>query len=366
MSEVRKMTYADLERWWEVDPNVLATTVVADATGHVHPTVSAALRSEEWLDHWADVLYATVGELDSSAERMTYTGDPRLPRVTRQCGQVHLRMQEANTLLRQRSRAEGRDLMPKTVTDARQAALSLLAKHHREEATKLRAEEIAHRGLAPDPPTHDWGEGPADAFDAIENAVRSGLLVAPIAAQTRRLIHMRERGFIVAVGHDVKQQRERNDGLRHPLLLRRWTAALTYLRDTTAAQAGGIATWTLVQPALDMDALRALPSQQAWLVINRRRFLRGCFQRWRECSRHVQDVVRTVAVRTEDERRPWSEATHASRITLAQRHPAQYRMLRDALEPYTEPGTPKIRHGALTQNQRSELFASLRERLAAS
>lgn len=209
LRDVRALTYTEFERWWEVDFNVLVPTAIAEATGEVHPTVTAALRSDDWLEQWADALYAASGELDSSVERMTYTRDGRLEQVKHQAGVVHQRMGQVNGLLKGQRREQGWEMLGDHFRDARLMALSILAKHHLEESGLLRAEELVQRGLSPRPPL--WEASYADGLEAIEDAVRHQLIQAPISAGVRALQSAPQHRITSVVAQDVKYQQERCD-----------------------------------------------------------------------------------------------------------------------------------------------------------
>ncbi|MCZ4098000.1 hypothetical protein [Streptomyces sp. H39-C1] len=290
ISDVRAMTYAELERWWEVDFDVLVTTAIAEATGDVDATVSAALHSDDWLEQWADALYAAAGELASSVERITYTRDERLAKVKRQAGVVHQRMGQVNGLLKERRGDQGWDMLAPHLKDTRLIALSILAKHHQEESARLRAEELARRGLPLEPPMYEVSY--RDGLEAIEDAVRHQLIKAPVSPRVRALQAAAPHKITSVVAGDVTHQQERCDDLRHPLLLRSWAAALEHLRDRHCALAGIPPEFTTSLATLDFRELRAMRGEQAWDIINRRRFIRALAQRWRECAMHIRQLGR--------------------------------------------------------------------------
>lgn len=362
ISDIRGMTYLELERWWEVDFDVLVTTAVAEATGDVHATVSAALRSNDWLEQWADALYAGAGELASSAERMTYTRDQRLQNVKRRAGVVHQRMGQANTLLKTRRAEQGWELLAPQLKDARLSALSILAKHHGEETERLRTEELARRGL----PAPNLIDAPSyrDVFEAIEDAVKRELIKAPARQEVRALLAAPPHEITSVVAGDVTHQQERCDDLRHPLLLRSWADALEHLRDRHCELAGLTPEFTTSLRALDMRKLRSMKSEDAWDIINRRRFIRALAQRWRECQMHVRQLGRTAAQRSDVLREPWYEAERAVREELGRRHPEQVKALLVGFAPFCEPGTTRIPRGALNPRSRGQVVRELKEALA--
>jgi hypothetical protein len=365
MGEIRSMPYTDLERWWEVDFDVLASTAVAEATGPVHPTVTEALRSEDWLEQWADALYAASGELASSVERMTFLSDGRLDRTKKRYGQVEQRRGQVNHLVRDMTAAQGWEMLPDHMKDARTASLSMLARHNKEEFRDLVEAENARRGLAPHRPF--WGEMPyKDRFDAIEDAVVKGVLEAPVTPELEGLLRLADHQFTVVVARDVTVQEERCSELRHPLLLGRWLGALEHLRDRHCELAGLTPSFTVSLPRLDMRDLASKGQEEARTILNRRRFIRAIAQRHRECMMHARETVRIVSVRREEIERPWYEAARAAREELARRHPEQLQALLRAFEPFCEPGTTAFRRDAIKNGGavNKDLIPTLKKALA--
>lgn len=335
------MTYTELERWWEVDFDVLTATAVAEATGDVQPSVAEALRSDEWLEQWADALYAASGELKTSVERMEYTQDPRLEVTTKRSGLVAQRVQNANTLLRALKSRQGWEMVPARNKHADGIVLAILAGHHRQESRQLAEEEIARRGLAPHHPL--WDLHCDTKFDSIEDAVQRGLINAPVTEEVAALLDMPAHALTNRVAEDVTQQEERCAGLRHPLLLRGWTDALEHLRDRHCELAGIEPTFNVSLPGLNMRELRAMSTEQARVILNRRRFIRGLAQRNRECQMHTRELSRTVATRQDELKQPWNDAVSASCEELGRRHPEQYKALLSAFQPFCVPGSTEVR-----------------------
>ncbi|WP_157596665.1 hypothetical protein [Streptacidiphilus rugosus] len=362
MGDVRALTYSELARWWEVDFDVLVTTAIAEATGPIHPSASEALHSDAWTERWADALYAGAGELASSVERMTYTCDTRLAKVRRQSGAVQERMGEVNALLKARQQDQGWEMLPEHLKDARLMALAILAKHYREEADQLFTEELGRQGLPTHPPL--YGTGYRNVMDAIEDATKRGLIDTPASPGIHALLAAPPHKITHLAAGDVTDQQERVADLRHPLLLRPWASALEHLRDRHCELAGIPAQFTISLSTLNMRELRAESSEDAWDVINRRRFIRALAQRWRECQMLIRQLGRTVAQVSEDLRRPWYEASWAAREELGQRHAEQMHALVVAFAPYCEAETTRIRRGALPGRTRGPLVRELRQALA--
>jgi hypothetical protein len=335
------MTYTELERWWEVDFNVFTSTVVAEATGKVHPTVSEALHSEDWLEQWADGLYAAAGELMSSVEHMTFLNDPRLKATLKRVGQVEQRRGQVNTEVRGLLQAQGWEMLPDSHKDARLACIAILARHYPDETAALATEELARQGLPENTPF--YGRPWADKFDAIEDAVLLGILEAPSTPEVQALLRLSPRELTEVVARDVNVQEDRCAELRHPLVLRGWLGALIHLRDRHCELSGLEPHFTVSLPRLDIDALRDLREADARQQINRRRFIRGLAQRYRECNMHARQLVRAASIRKEALERPWFACRKAARAEVARRHPEQFQALLSAFEPFCEPGSTTIR-----------------------
>jgi hypothetical protein len=364
MNQIRSMSYADLERWWEVDFDVLTSTAVAEATGPVQPSVVQALSSDDWIEQWADALYAGSGELKSSAERMEYTRDKRLETTQKRSGLVAQRLGHVNGLLRRQRKAQGVGMVPDNQKDARGMCLSLLSKYYKEEGRQLAVEEIARRGLAPHHPF--WDAHYETKFDAIEDAIQRGVLQPSITPEARALLDMPAAALTSRVALDATQQENRCAELRHPLLLRGWTNALEHLRDRHCELAGLEPTFTVTLPNLDIRKLREMTADEAWAIINRRRFIRALAQRYRECEMLVREITRAVAVRRGEIEAPWYEAVGASREELARRHPEEMKALLTAFEPFCVPGSTQIRSNLLGRGGevKGQLVPALKQALA--
>jgi hypothetical protein len=345
MSVIRTMPYEELERWWEVDFSVLTSTAVAEATGLVHPTVTEALCSDDWLEQWADALYAASGELKSSVERMDYTRDRRLESTVKHSGLVSQRLGHVHRLMRERDGKQGWDMLPAHMKDARLACLALLSRHYKEERDELAAAEIARRGLPAKMPFADARY--ADRFESIEDAVRRGMIHAPVTPGVQAFLDMPTPALTHHAARDVTQQEERCSELRHPLLLGRWYGALEHLRDRHCELAGVTPAFSVSLPRLDVSSLQDMRTEEARQIINRRRFVRGLAQRHRECMMHARQLARAVSARREEIERPWHEARGDSREELARRHPEQLQALMSAFEPFCVPGTTEIRRDEL-------------------
>lgn len=344
---IRSMTYEELERWWEVDFDVLASTAIAEATGPVHPTVTEALHSDDWLEKWADALYAAVAELASSVERMFYTRDERALSRKEQLGQVIQRQGHVNELVRAHQARESWTMITERLKDSRKAALAILSGHYAEEARQLREEQFRQRGLPMEGPFHKIRY--RDRFEQIEDAVARGLVHVPVTTEVQELLDLPEWDFVNVVAADVKEQEEPLVELRHPLVLRRWSQALQTLHDQQQASEDTKRDISQALPGLkkQMKELRAMPSEAALKILYRRRFARHLSRRHRECMMHVRDMTRATSQRRKEAMQPWTDAVEVSREVLGERHPEELKALLAALDPFCVPGTTQFEQEAV-------------------
>ena len=361
LSAIRSMEYSELERWWEADFDSLVSTAVAEATGEVRSSVASALASEEWIEHWADALFTATSDLSTSVERMEYTGDLRLQKTRARCGKVMLRMQDVNRLRKQHLREQGRAMAPLAHTDGRAAVLSILGRHHGDELRSLRAAELNRQGLPHDGPL--YGTSYPDGLASVEDAVARGILTTPITPEVHRLMNGPRDDLRKAVARDATQQEEREDALRHPLVLRQWAECLRELMDEHSQRSGIKPSFATVLPGLDMNELWRMPQEEAWRCLNRRRFLRALVQRNRECEMHQRQLMREVSKRADEMKRPWLDAAHTAREEVARRHPEEFQALLKAIHPYLEEGSTRFKQQVMTGRPRKALVDLLKEKL---
>lgn len=361
VGDVRGMTYPELERWWEVDFEVLVTSAVAEATGPVHPSVREALDSDDWIEQWADALFAGTGELASSVERMQYLRSERLERTRKRLGDMQQRMQYVNRRLKDRERAQGWEMGSEAQKDGRAASLSILARHHHAEFIELRTRMCSDRGLPVNDPL--FGVSYKDAFDAIEDGWRRGFLTAPVGRELERLARLSDDEIKRVVATDVSDQLDRIDSLRHPLMLRRWKQALSELLEEHSRLNGLTPSFTITLPGVSMKEMWQLPEEQARRLLNRRRFLRALAQRNRECEMHRRQLVRAATLRAEEAKQPWMDAAQAAREEIARRHPDEFAALLAAFTPFCVPGSTRFAMGALGRRARGELVHNLKQKL---
>ena len=359
VKDIRLMTYAELQRWWETDFDVLMSTAVAEATGAVHPTVSAALCSEEWIDQWVDALCGATGELLSSVERMTYKRDGRLEKTREQTRSMTLRMQEANTALREHQKTN----QQRTGCHSAKASVqSLIIRHHRQEFFELRGKEALRRGIPADHPFHGPDVG-SDPYETIELGVAQGLLYAPVTDQIAALLKAPPHQITSLAARDISAHGERVDALRHPLMLKHWRSALGHLRDRHCNLAGVKPHFTITLPPIDWVAVSQMSDEEAWGLINRRRFIRAGAQRVRECRMHTKSVLKVVGQRQNEVRQPWEDAGAVAAEDLMRKYADQTQALLAVFLPFCLPDGDTLDTRMLPFPKREELIRELRTAL---
>jgi hypothetical protein len=342
MGDIRTMTYDELERWWELDFEVFVTTAVAEATGPVHPTVLAALESPDWLEQWADGLYAAHGTLVSTVERMRVLKDTRLDKNEERSVLVQQRWLEVGAKVREHLREQGWALADDTIKDARLASMSILARHYATETRAVEKEEQARRGLAPRSPF--YREAPfKDEFDAIEFGVQIGVIAAPITPQLQDMMRLPLHELTHIAAYDTTAQDDRRDELRHPLVLRHWLGALVHLRDRHCELAGVAPSFTIDLPRLHPGVYQDLSPEETRQLLNRRRFIRALAQRRKECGAITRQLSRAVGARRAEIEAPWKAAWRVAMEEVARRHPRELQALLSAFEPFCEPGSTLLR-----------------------
>lgn len=361
--QIRRMTYLELKRWWEVDFAALASTAVAEATGTVEPSVRKALASDEWVEQWCDALYAGCGELLSGVERMEHLGDGRLARTRIERDRMMKRLIQARRLLKEKTLREAWEVTPESQKDARAASVGILRKHHQDEFLDLRLEELARKGLPEENPL--FGVSFKDAYHCIEESAKNGVLSVPVTPEVERLMSFDGPSMKAEVARDVNNSRTgRCDALRHPLLLRRWSEALHQLLAEHAELSGVEPQFSIYLPRLDIKALRRGPEEAGRKTVSRRRFLRALAQRNQECGMHRRRLVRAANMRLDEVRQPWRDAARTAQEDLAQRHPGEMTALLAAFAPYCKADSTRFREGALSTRGRGDLIHDLKKKLA--
>jgi hypothetical protein len=301
----------------------------------------------------------------STVERLTFLNDPRLEANVLQSGRVELRRGQVNAQVKKYLQKQGWEMLPASHKDARLACHSILGRHFASETRAFALEECARKGIAPESPSYNRAPY-LDKFDAIQDAVGLGLIEAPTTPETQALLQAKPHELTDIVARDVTVQEDRCTELRHPLVLRGWLAALEHLRDRHCELAGLEPLFTLSLPRLDMERLRILPPEEARKHLNRRRFIRGLAQRYRECQMHSRQLVRAVNTRRADIDSPWKDAWAEARAEVARAHPQEFQALLAAFEPFCVPGSTGIRPELLTGGGRiaGQLIPTLKKALA--
>ncbi|MFE0134047.1 hypothetical protein ACFWY6_21155 [Streptomyces sp. NPDC059037] len=201
-------------------------------------------------------------------------------------------------------------------------------------------------------------------FDAIERGASEGLLFATMTTAVHGLLAKSPLAFRNTVAADAREQDERTIELRHPLLLRRWRAALDELAEMTAPLAGATSATELGPLTSDLDAL---PRQAAFAVLNARRFLVAVHLRTAENTRVARQYAQTITQREQDEpdhaahRGVFGQALHR----LADEHPPDYDHIRHRLRPF-EASPGRLDVSVLNAGQRGALKRQVLAELAPS
>lgn len=362
VDEIRHMEYSELEPWWEGDFESFITTAIAEATGEVRVSVREALVQDDWIEQWLDALYAATGELDSSRERLSYKRSPRLKSALEMRAQVVQRKDYVSGILRDRAKNQGFEMMPVAQADAMMASISILSQHHRAEFRDLREEACRRRGI----PLNDsyYETSYADAYDSIRDAITRGALKTPETKEVRALLDFPYEKFKQLVAEETKGVVERCDTLRHPLVLQRWEQALDDLAIEPCRLIGVEPRLSISLPKVLMKDLWSMPGDEAWKILDRRRFIRGLAQRHREFAMHKRQVVRAVALRREADSQPWIDAAREAQTIVGERHPKERDAIIAEFLPYCEPGSTRIIQATLPSRKRGALVRELKEKLA--
>ncbi|PAZ14601.1 hypothetical protein CLM62_18390 [Streptomyces sp. SA15] len=311
----------------------LVTVAVAEATnGFIPQRTRRLLRKAEWRLDWQDALLCAAGELQVAAERMRYTGDPRLDATEHRLHRVRVRRNEASVLAKKLRRNDFHNSTErKSETNSHRTALGWLRNAFPDEYAELLEQEQSCRGLgdAPEKPSF------RDVHEQIEHACANGLITAPRSPDVEALLAAHDDTVRLAAAEDAKNQEDRTMALRHPLLLRRWENALRELGNMTVERARAQTPHAL--GALP-DDFYTLPREEAIGVLNARRFLAAIQQRRLEYKRCVRQI--TQLLRTRERESPHAiahaEAKAAAVRRLEERHQSEYAFIRAELRPYEE------------------------------
>ncbi|MFB6517359.1 hypothetical protein [Streptomyces sp. NPDC056401] len=307
----------------------LVTAAIADAAGYLRPAQHDLLHAPGRLHALRDALTFAEGDLQVAVERMTYRRDPRAARTSRQLRQVrtalHQVHREAAALRRAESRT--RDAAEGTAsTDTVTTARGWLAHAYPARFTQVLAQAQAAAGLPARPLAKD-------IFDTIEEGWADGHLTAPSTPGVEQLLARGVVAFRSAVADDARDQNDRDPALRHPLLQRRWNTALEELATLTVPLARASSPSAL--GALPGDFFH-LPEQDAFKILNARRFLVAIWQRRAEHTRLIHQYAGTVT----DRRRAAPDhdlrfqALDAALDRLVAEHPAAAARILARLRPY--------------------------------
>ncbi|MFI6278370.1 hypothetical protein [Streptomyces sp. NPDC050988] len=311
----------------------LVTVALADATsGFVPQRTRRLLRKAEWRLDWQDALLCAGGELQVATERMRYTGDPRLDATENRLRRVRHRGNEASLLAKKLRRNDFNDSAERKIgTNSHLTAQVWLRAAFPDEYADLLRHERAHLSLDGTPEEPSF----RDVHEQIEYACALGLVAAPRTPELEALLTAGDAVVRLATADDAKNQDERTMELRHPLMLGRWENALRELGTMTAGPARAQTPHAL---GTLPDDFYALPQDEAIGVLNARRFLAAVQQRRLEYKRCVRQI--TQALRERERESPHAIALAEAKATasrhLAERHPAEYALIRAELRPHEE------------------------------
>lgn len=306
----------------------LVTAAIADAAGYLRPAQHDLLHAPGRLHDLRDALTFAEGDLQVAVERMTYRGDPRAARTSRQLRQVRTARHQVHRETAALRRAEDRSgaVAGTPSTDTVTTARGWLAHAYPARFTQLLAQAQADAGLPARPLAKD-------IFDTIEEGWADGHLTTPSTPGVEQLLARGVVAFRSVVADDARDQNDRDPALRHPLLQRRWNMALEELVSLTVPVACASSASAL--GALPSD-FSGLPEQEAFKILNARRFLVAIWQRRAEHTRLIHQYAGTVT----DRRRAApdhdlrSQALDAALDRLVAEHPAAAARILARLRPY--------------------------------
>lgn len=353
LDAIAKVPTDQLPSLFEQDFNNLVTAAIADAVRLLPPAARDLLRSAEWWQDWSDALLCAEGGLQIAAERMAYAGDPRCGSTEVKLRKVRTRLAEARTLAGQHRRGEHEAASAtQSLTDTRATALLWLTRVFPEDHQVLRGEVLHEQGL---PAAPKFRPPARDVFDSLEEARDLGWIVAEMTPPSAALLGLGDVAFRNVVADDARHQNDRNIPLRHPMVLRRWDAALDDLAERTYGPARTLSSRNLGPLK---DDLHALDEEAAAKILNARRFFSAVQQRKVECGSVVRQLMRAAERRKAADPQVVAlfEAEAEVRRRLAQAHPVEYEHILARLRPWeAAPGV--IDTVRLTTNLRGELKA---------
>lgn len=306
----------------------LVTAAIADAAGYLRPSQHDLLHAPDHLHDLRDALTFADGDLQVAVERMTYRRDPRAARTSRQLRQVRTALHQVHREAAALRRAEdgARAAAESPSTDRVTTTRSWLAHAYPARFTQLLAQAHVAAGLPARPLTKD-------VFDTIEEGWADGHLTASSTPGVEQLLAKGVVAFRSAVADDARDQNDRDPALRHPLLQRRWNTALEELVSLTVPVARASSPSAL--GALPGD-FPGLPEEDAFKILNARRFLVAIWQRRAENTRLIRQYAGTVTDRrrTAPDHELRSQALDAALDRLVAEHPAAAARILARLRPY--------------------------------
>ncbi|MFF2618767.1 hypothetical protein [Kitasatospora sp. NPDC058046] len=318
------------------DFEALVRVAIADAIRDL-PDTTAWLRSPDIHLDWLDALLFAEGDLQVTVEQMAYDGDPHLVASRARLKKVRRALDRARSLAGQYRHQARRTRDAHDHHDAVHVAQRWLRHHFADEADQIRDELCRRAGLpfhAPDRPTT------VDGLHAIELAAEQSTPALPPDHPAAVLLVAAREPFLAIVEADIRQQKSRNQALRHPLVLRRWRQALEALLDDCQPRAHAASPRRL--GALEVD-LRTLEPDRARRVLRSRRFFTAALQRLAEFEQVVRRLHLEAEQHDHERQRPWAEIESKTRAELARRRRDEHAFLLRSLHPYgVEFASPRL------------------------
>ncbi|WP_459963809.1 hypothetical protein [Nocardia sp. IFM 10818] len=329
MTEAPRKSATELERLFAGSFRARTTIALADALGTLPKRAARMLRTPDRHLDWNDALLWQEAELQVTAERRDYEQDPRHAETVAHLHAVRVRLNESRILIgAYRREAAARTLPVRIASDARATARKWLTELHPREYNALLRQVLVARGVDPARPRRC-----RDAFDFIEQGCTDRWIDDPVTPEVQRLLQVSDGRFRQLVAQDAQDQDTPNEEFAHPLVLRRWHAALQSLAQARFRQAHARGPYDL-GPA--PKCLRTATPAQAEEIFAARRYLAAMNQRRLECLNLVREAVAEIEERQLDDPRriAYAQAKKQAGLRLAAAHPAQYELIRNGLRPY--------------------------------
>lgn len=334
---------------------VFSAAVVAEATRRgVPPALRHVLQQDEWHDDWIDALTGAEANIQVAVLRARYEEGPDSSRTrnnTKALAGIRTRLRQLRTQARHQRRDGQHEHGSQAPAAVRTATRKLISAHSSEYQDVL-AEALVAAGISL--PNH--GNTNVPTTDRANWAIQTGIDIVPqVTDRVTTLQEMTDAAFQQVVAADAQRQPPEPE-LGHPLLLHRWGQCLAELAqqianllDLPEPVAGGVADAYFTVAGLDGD--------DAYLRINRLKFMAHVHQRWLEQKTLSRRLLRRMAAWEQNNIEPVRES---ARQQMRDTYPHEYQMLLDMpLEPAAEspPPTAVIRTPASSTPDAARVFA---------